>query len=62
MIIVDTHCHALAHWFEPVEMLLHQMNANGADKATLVQRSEGSSTIVTSWSACSAFRGASVRW
>ena len=37
MIIVDTHCHALAHWFEPVEMLLHQMNANGVDKATLVQ-------------------------
>jgi L-fuconolactonase len=37
MIIVDTHCHALPHWFEPVEMLLHQMNANGVDKATLVE-------------------------
>jgi hypothetical protein len=22
MIIVDTHCHALPHWFEPVETLL----------------------------------------
>src|SRR5262249_11392609 len=37
MIIVDTHCHALPHWFEPVEMLLHQMNANGVNKATLIQ-------------------------
>jgi L-fuconolactonase len=37
MIIVDTHCHALPHWFEPVETLLHQMNANGVEKATLVQ-------------------------
>jgi L-fuconolactonase len=37
MIIVDTHCHALPHWFEPVETLLHQMNVNGVDKATLVQ-------------------------
>jgi len=37
MRIVDTHCHALAHWFESVEMLVHQMHANGVDKATLVQ-------------------------
>ena len=37
MMIVDTHCHALPHWFEPVETLLHQMHANGVDKATLVQ-------------------------
>jgi L-fuconolactonase len=37
MLIVDTHCHALPHWFEPVEVLLHQMNANGVEKATLVQ-------------------------
>ena len=37
MMIVDTHCHALPHWFEPVETLLHQMNANGVEKATLVQ-------------------------
>lgn len=25
MLIVDTHCHALPHWFEPVEVLLHQI-------------------------------------
>jgi hypothetical protein len=37
MMIVDTHCHALPHWFEPVETLLHQMNANGVEKATLVK-------------------------
>jgi L-fuconolactonase len=37
MVIVDTHCHALPHWFEPVEVLLHQMNVNGVDKALLVQ-------------------------
>jgi hypothetical protein len=29
MLIVDTHCHALPHWFEPVEVLLHQMHASG---------------------------------
>jgi L-fuconolactonase len=37
VIVVDGHCHALPHWFEPVEVLLHQMNANGVEKATLVQ-------------------------
>ena len=37
MLIVDTHCHALPHWFEPVEVLLHQMHANGVEKALLVQ-------------------------
>ena len=37
MIIVDTHCHALPHWFEPVEVLMHQMHANRVEKATLVQ-------------------------
>lgn len=37
MLIVDTHCHALPHWFEPVEILLQQMHANGVDKAVLVQ-------------------------
>ena len=37
MVIVDTHCHALPHWFEPVEVLLHQMHANGVEKALLVQ-------------------------
>lgn len=35
--IVDTHCHAGANWFEPVEMLLHQMNLNGVEKAVLIQ-------------------------
>ena len=24
MLILDTHCHALPHWFEPMETLLHQ--------------------------------------
>jgi L-fuconolactonase len=37
MIVVDAHCHALPHWFEPVEVLLHQMDANGVQKATLAQ-------------------------
>jgi L-fuconolactonase len=37
VILVDSHCHALPHWFEPVEVLLHEMNANGVEKATLVQ-------------------------
>ena len=37
MLIVDTHCHAGLNWFEPVEMLLRQMELNGVEKATLVQ-------------------------
>lgn len=37
MLIVDTHCHAGNSWFEPVELLLHQMNTNGVDKAVLIQ-------------------------
>jgi hypothetical protein len=37
VLLVDSHCHALPHWFEPVEVLLHQMDANGVEKATLVQ-------------------------
>jgi L-fuconolactonase len=37
VIFVDSHCHALPHWFEPVEVLLHQMDANAVEKATLVQ-------------------------
>ena len=37
MTIVDTHCHAGVNWFEPVELLLAQMNANGVDKAALIQ-------------------------
>ena len=35
--IIDTHCHAGQNWFEPVELLLHQMNANGVEKAALIQ-------------------------
>ncbi|MFC1935895.1 amidohydrolase family protein [Chloroflexota bacterium] len=37
MIIVDTHCHAGTNWYEPVEMLLQQMNLNGVEKAVLIQ-------------------------
>jgi hypothetical protein len=37
MHIVDTHCHAGINWFEPVEMLLHQMNMNGVQSAVLIQ-------------------------
>ena len=37
MLIVDTHCHAGNSWFEPVELLLHQMNTNSVDKAVLTQ-------------------------
>lgn len=37
MVIVDTHVHASPYWFEPIEVLLFQMNSNRVDKATLVQ-------------------------
>jgi len=37
MIIVDTHCHAGINWFEPVEIVLYQMNRNSVDKALLIQ-------------------------
>ncbi|MDO8750273.1 MAG: amidohydrolase family protein [Dehalococcoidia bacterium] len=37
MLIVDTHCHAGTNWFEPVEMLVHQMDMNGVAKAVLIQ-------------------------
>ena len=37
MKIVDTHCHAGINWFEPVEVLLHQMNANDVEQAVLIQ-------------------------
>ena len=37
MTIVDTHCHAGVNWFEPVELLVAQMNANGVDKGALIQ-------------------------
>ena len=37
MDLVDTHCHAGESWFEPVEALVHQMDANGVDNAVLIQ-------------------------
>ena len=37
MLIVDAHCHAGDNWYEPVEMLIHQMNLNGVEKAALIQ-------------------------
>ncbi|MBI2958497.1 MAG: amidohydrolase [Chloroflexi bacterium] len=37
MLVVDTHVHASPYWFEPIEVLLFQMNAQRVDKATLVQ-------------------------
>jgi L-fuconolactonase len=37
MLIIDTHCHTSPYWFEPVEILLAQMDRNGVEKATLVQ-------------------------
>ena len=37
MLIIDTHCHAGESWFEPIELLLHQMDANIVEKAVLVQ-------------------------
>jgi L-fuconolactonase len=35
--IVDTHCHTSPYWFEPVEVLLAEMDRNGVDKAVLTQ-------------------------
>ena len=37
MIIVDTHCHAGLNWFEPVELLLYQMDLNNVGRAVLIQ-------------------------
>jgi L-fuconolactonase len=37
MPIVDSHCHASDCWYEPVESLLYQMDANGVEKAILIQ-------------------------
>ncbi|MCH7625961.1 MAG: amidohydrolase [Chloroflexi bacterium] len=37
MTVVDTHCHAGNSWFEPIESLLFQMDANGVEKAALIQ-------------------------
>ncbi len=37
MQIIDSHCHAGASWFEPIESLLFQMDSNGVERAVLVQ-------------------------
>ncbi|MGW8177957.1 MAG: amidohydrolase family protein [bacterium] len=37
MLIVDTHCHVGKNWFEPVELLLYQMDRNSVEKAVLIQ-------------------------
>jgi L-fuconolactonase len=39
MIIVDTHVHVALHTYDPVEMLLTQMQYNSVDQTTLVQSS-----------------------
>jgi L-fuconolactonase len=35
--IVDTHCHAALGWYEPIEVLLGQMDRNGVELAALIQ-------------------------
>ena len=35
--IIDTHCHAGLNWFEPLDVLLYQMEINGVSKAVLIQ-------------------------
>ena len=37
MVIVDTHLHASPWWYEPIEVILFQMDSNSVDKAVLVQ-------------------------
>jgi L-fuconolactonase len=37
MPIVDSHCHASRAWFQPVETLVHEMDANGVRHAVLIQ-------------------------
>ena len=37
MTIVDTHSHAGINWFEPVEMILYQMDLNSVDKTVEIQ-------------------------
>ncbi len=36
-VVIDTHCHASPYWFEPVEILLDEMDRAGVDKAVLTQ-------------------------
>jgi L-fuconolactonase len=37
MDIVDTHCHAALGWYEPIELLLEQMDRNDVAHAVLIQ-------------------------
>jgi L-fuconolactonase len=37
MLIVDTHCHAGTTKYEPIEVLLFEMERNGVEKAVLIQ-------------------------
>src|SRR5579884_418309 len=37
MPVVDSHCHASLTWYEPIELLLFQMERNGVDHAALIQ-------------------------
>ena len=42
-LIIDSHCHAGESWFEPIELLIHQMDSNGAAGVRLspAERSPG---------------------
>jgi L-fuconolactonase len=35
--LIDSHCHAALGWYEPVEVLLAQMDRNGVEQAALIQ-------------------------
>ena len=37
MKIIDSHCHAGLSWFEPVETLVFQLDANGVEQGVLIQ-------------------------
>ncbi len=37
MVVVDSHCHALDVWYEPVETLVSQMDSHDVDGAVLIQ-------------------------
>jgi L-fuconolactonase len=37
VLTVDTHCHVSPGWYEPVEVLLFQMDRNGVDRAIMIQ-------------------------
>jgi L-fuconolactonase len=37
MRVVDSHCHAALGWYEPIEVLLSQMDRNGVELAALIQ-------------------------